>query len=346
MADHGRSPTRTGDRPFAVPTVCGGAAGACPGIQAWAWGPPLRRVVPPSVGRGPRVGAGSRGAVPAASPAVPAGGAARRVRRARSPSSSPSSCSWATSGPFRRAGPAGVGRRPCCPALVRARRTSEEDRMARRRPGRSPNRARPSARRAAPARRSTRWRPVSPRPTAGRSACGPTSRRRPRCGRRGAHWRPGCGRSAPWPPSRAVGGVPSPPRSSPRSAGVEVLDAHLTSAFLTAREFLPGMVERGRGVVRTMSSAAGWRPSGAPPRPRRRRRRTGLAHPAVGRRSGSERVGVNRVAPSAVAAQRLRAHMPAQKQEEVAPLHPLRRMGPPRTWPRRCCSWRPRPPRS
>jgi 3-oxoacyl-[acyl-carrier protein] reductase len=43
----------------------------------------------------------------------------------------------------------------------------------------------------------------------------------------------------------------------------EILDGDLTSTFLTVRGFLPGMVERGRGSVITMSSMGGRQPSPA-----------------------------------------------------------------------------------
>ena len=43
----------------------------------------------------------------------------------------------------------------------------------------------------------------------------------------------------------------------------EVVDTDLTSAFLTIRAFLPGMIERGRGAIVTMASSSGRQPSKA-----------------------------------------------------------------------------------
>lgn len=109
----------------------------------------------------------------------------------------------------------------------------------------------------------------------------------------------------------------------------EVLDADLTSAFLTIREFLPGMLERGRGVILTMSSTAGRRPSGA-------NLADGVANAGLvmltrqlAQEAGPNGVRVNCIAPSAIGTERVLAHTPDEVQEQIAALHPLRRMGTP-----------------
>jgi 3-oxoacyl-[acyl-carrier protein] reductase len=109
----------------------------------------------------------------------------------------------------------------------------------------------------------------------------------------------------------------------------EVLDADLTSAFLTIREFLPGMLGRRQGVILTMSSAAGRRPGGA-------NLAYGVANAGLvmltrqlAQEAGPSGVRVNCIAPSAIGTERVLAHMPAEVQEQVAVLHPLRRMGTP-----------------
>jgi 3-oxoacyl-[acyl-carrier protein] reductase len=58
-------------------------------------------------------------------------------------------------------------------------------------------------------------------------------------------------------------GAPVPSLDLPPERWREVLDGNLTSAFLTVRAFLPGMVARGRGSVITMSSLGGRQPSPA-----------------------------------------------------------------------------------
>jgi len=109
----------------------------------------------------------------------------------------------------------------------------------------------------------------------------------------------------------------------------EVLDADLTSTFLTVREFLPGMLERGRGVILTMSSTAGRRPGGA-------NLAYGVASAGLvmltrqlAQEAGPSGVRVNCIAPSAVGTERVVNGMPDEVQEQLAALHPLRRMGTP-----------------
>jgi 3-oxoacyl-[acyl-carrier protein] reductase len=58
-------------------------------------------------------------------------------------------------------------------------------------------------------------------------------------------------------------GTPRPSLELPVEEWRRVIDEDLTSTFLTVQTFVPGMVERGRGSVITMSSAAGRAPSQA-----------------------------------------------------------------------------------
>ncbi|MGW6706092.1 SDR family NAD(P)-dependent oxidoreductase [Streptomyces sp. NPDC054956] len=107
----------------------------------------------------------------------------------------------------------------------------------------------------------------------------------------------------------------------------EVLDADLTSAFLTVRTFLPGMLERGRGSVITMSSAAGRQPS-----------RANLAYGVAGAglvmltrhlatEAGPRGVRVNCLAPSAILTERNLGAIPPEIREQLARTHPLGRLG-------------------
>ncbi|MGW3497955.1 SDR family NAD(P)-dependent oxidoreductase [Streptomyces sp. NPDC001020] len=109
----------------------------------------------------------------------------------------------------------------------------------------------------------------------------------------------------------------------------EVIDSDLTSAFVTIRAFLPGMVERGSGSIITMSSAAGRQPSQA-----------NLAYGAANaglvmltRHLATEvaphGIRVNCIAPSAVLTETMEARMPVAVQAKVAVMHPLGRMGTP-----------------
>jgi 3-oxoacyl-[acyl-carrier protein] reductase len=121
--------------------------------------------------------------------------------------------------------------------------------------------------------------------------------------------------------------VPTPELTAQRWR--EVLDSELTSAFLTIQAFLPGMLERGSGVVLTMSSAAGRQPSQA-------NLAYGVANAGLvmltrqlAAEIGPRGVRVNTIAPSTIRTEKVAARMPAAVEEQVAALHPLRRLGTP-----------------
>jgi 3-oxoacyl-[acyl-carrier protein] reductase len=132
-------------------------------------------------------------------------------------------------------------------------------------------------------------------------------------------------------------GAPVPTPELTEQRWRQVLDSELTSAFLTIQTFLPAMLDRGSGSILTMSSAAGRQPSQAnlaygvanaglvmltrhlatsPPR-----------HLAT--EIGPHGVRINALAPSSIRTEKVEARMPPAVQEQVAALHPLRRLGTP-----------------
>ncbi|GLY88045.1 SDR family NAD(P)-dependent oxidoreductase [Actinoallomurus iriomotensis] len=124
-------------------------------------------------------------------------------------------------------------------------------------------------------------------------------------------------------------GFPVPSAELTEERWRQVLDSDLTSAFLTIRTFLPGMVERGRGSIITMSSAAGRQPS-------RANLAYGVANAGLvmltrhlATEVGPHGVRVNAIAPSAIATEKVLAGMPPEMQDKVAGTHPLRRLGTP-----------------
>ncbi|MFI7415581.1 SDR family NAD(P)-dependent oxidoreductase [Streptomyces sp. NPDC049627] len=122
-------------------------------------------------------------------------------------------------------------------------------------------------------------------------------------------------------------GHPTPSTELTEQRWHEVLDSDLTSAFLTIQAFLPGMLERGRGSIITMSSAAGRQPS-------RANLAYGVANAGLvmltrhlAAEIGPRGVRVNSIAPSSIRTEKVEANMPADIQQKVAAMHPLGRMG-------------------
>ena len=122
-------------------------------------------------------------------------------------------------------------------------------------------------------------------------------------------------------------GFPTPTPQLTAQRWREILDADLTSAFLTIRTFLPTMLERGRGAIVTMSSAAGRQPSQA-------NLAYGVANAGLvmltrhlAAELGPDGIRINAIAPSSIRTEKVAARMPEAVQAQVAALHPLRRLG-------------------
>lgn len=124
-------------------------------------------------------------------------------------------------------------------------------------------------------------------------------------------------------------GMPVPTEEETAEHWREVVDGELTSTFLTVRAFLPAMVERRRGVVVTMSSAAG-----------RQAAHCAAAYAAAKagvvaftRHLAGELAGrgvrANCVAPSAVENDRMRAWLTGPERRELGRSFPLGRIGQP-----------------
>ncbi|MDB4949862.1 MAG: short-chain dehydrogenase/reductase [Gemmatimonadetes bacterium] len=106
-----------------------------------------------------------------------------------------------------------------------------------------------------------------------------------------------------------------------------VLDANLTSTFLTVQSFLRGMVERGRGSVVTMASAAARLPA-----------QSSMPYAAakagiiqltrhLANEMGPRGVRLNCVSPSAIMTEKMDERMPPAVREPLAASFPLRRIG-------------------
>ena len=108
------------------------------------------------------------------------------------------------------------------------------------------------------------------------------------------------------------------------------IDLNLTGTFLTVKCFLPGMKERGRGSIITVSSAAGRRPSA----------QTLVAYGAakagvqiftqdLAAQVGPYGIRANCLAPETILTETNEQWIPADVQRSLAESHPLRRLGTP-----------------
>jgi 3-oxoacyl-[acyl-carrier protein] reductase len=108
------------------------------------------------------------------------------------------------------------------------------------------------------------------------------------------------------------------------------VEANLTATFLTVKSFLPGMKERDRGSIITMSSAAARRPTVASPVPYAAAKAgIEVLTRALALQAGPGGVRVNCIAPETILTERNRQQIPEALQAELAGLHPIRRLGTP-----------------
>jgi 3-oxoacyl-[acyl-carrier protein] reductase len=123
---------------------------------------------------------------------------------------------------------------------------------------------------------------------------------------------------------------PAPLEEIPEEGWRATVDANLLSTFLTLKSFLPGMKERRRGSVITISSAAG----------RRANPRSPIAYAAakagieiltqdVATQAGPFGIRVNCLAPETILTERNRAMIPADQQAALRGMHPIQRLGTP-----------------
>jgi 3-oxoacyl-[acyl-carrier protein] reductase len=109
-----------------------------------------------------------------------------------------------------------------------------------------------------------------------------------------------------------------------------VIDANLTSTFLTCRSFLPGMMERRAGAIVTMASNGG-RFLDVPLTASYAAAKAGIVmftrHLAM--EVGSHGIRANCVAPATVLSERIRRIMTPERLAEIAAMSPLGRLGVP-----------------
>jgi 3-oxoacyl-[acyl-carrier protein] reductase len=130
-----------------------------------------------------------------------------------------------------------------------------------------------------------------------------------------------------------AGGSFTPPAALeeiPEAGWRATVDGNLLSTFLTLKSFLPGMKERRRGCVITMSSTAGRRAHPGSPIPYAAAKAgIALLTQDVAEQAGPFGIRVNCIAPETILTERNRDRIPAEQQAALADWHPLKRLGTP-----------------
>ena len=130
-----------------------------------------------------------------------------------------------------------------------------------------------------------------------------------------------------------AGGNPIPPgpvEDITAEAWHASIDANLTATFLTVKAFLPGMKERRRGTIITMSSAAARRPTaGSPIAYAAAKAGIELLTKGIALQAGPFGIRVNCIAPETILTERNRQQIPLPVQEQLRQAHPIQRLGTP-----------------
>lgn len=126
-----------------------------------------------------------------------------------------------------------------------------------------------------------------------------------------------------------IGGRPAAVEDVTPEAWRAGLEGNLTSAFLTLREFLPGMKERGRGAVVTMSSNSGRLPFH--PAPQYAAAKAGLLMLTreTADQAAPSGVRVNALAPATTMNDTIRANASDEQIQHIGRTFPLGRIGQP-----------------
>jgi 3-oxoacyl-[acyl-carrier protein] reductase len=110
----------------------------------------------------------------------------------------------------------------------------------------------------------------------------------------------------------------------------ESIEANLTATFLTVKAFLPGMKDRRRGAIITMSSAAARRPTaGSPIAYAAAKAGIELLTKGIALQAGPFGIRVNCIAPETILTERNRQQIPLPVQEDLRQAHPIQRLGTP-----------------
>jgi 3-oxoacyl-[acyl-carrier protein] reductase len=124
---------------------------------------------------------------------------------------------------------------------------------------------------------------------------------------------------------------PAPLEEIPEDGWRATVDANLLATFLTLKSFLPGMKERRKGCIITISSTAGRRPDPRSPIPYAAAKAgIALLTQDVAAQAGPYGVRANCIAPETILTEGNKGRIPDEMQSALAESHPLKRLGTPR----------------
>ncbi len=125
------------------------------------------------------------------------------------------------------------------------------------------------------------------------------------------------------------GPLPGPTVEITEEGWRSAIDGNLTSAFLTLKSFLPGMIERGSGSIVTTASSAGRVPTRAPTAYAAAKAGVVMLSRQVADEVSGHGVRVNCLAPDSILTERTRSYMTEDQVRQWAEAFPLGRMGAP-----------------
>jgi 3-oxoacyl-[acyl-carrier protein] reductase len=129
----------------------------------------------------------------------------------------------------------------------------------------------------------------------------------------------------------AAGGgpLPGPTAQITEEEWRSTIDGNLTSAFLTLKSFLPGMIGRGKVSIIMMASSAGRVSTQAPTAYSAAKAGVVMLSRKVAEEVGPHGVRVNCLAPDSILTERTRSYMTEEQVRQWAEAFPLGRMGSP-----------------
>jgi 3-oxoacyl-[acyl-carrier protein] reductase len=108
------------------------------------------------------------------------------------------------------------------------------------------------------------------------------------------------------------------------------VDGNLTATFLTIKSVLPGMKERGKGSILTISSSAARRPHPQSPVPYAAAKAgIEMLTQHLATQVGPFGIRVNCIAPETILTERNKERIPEAQKKTLVELHPIRRLGTP-----------------